>query len=208
MSISGMVFRLVLVSVILHSSLLAADGEANDPETIAVGVAQVDITPDYPVRLSGFGFRRTESEGVTQRIWAKALAVGSEKDGPAVLLAVDNKGLSLEICQEVSRRLARSIRLDPARLTVTSTHTHTAPMLAGVSPTLFSIPIPPEHQASIDRYTGELIDKMEQAAVAAVRAIRPARLSWAIGTSDFSRQSPHQRRPCGSRFACPVCAGS
>ena len=44
------------------------------PPTTRVGVAAVDITPDYPVRLSGFGFRRTESEGVTQRIWAKALA--------------------------------------------------------------------------------------------------------------------------------------
>src|SRR5437588_10352104 len=41
-----------------------------------VGVSRVDITPRYPVRLSGFGFRRTESEGVRQRIWASALAVG------------------------------------------------------------------------------------------------------------------------------------
>jgi hypothetical protein len=186
MSISKILFRLILAPTILHFSLHAADGVENEPQAIAVGVAQVDITPDYPVRLSGFGFRRTESEGVTQRIWAKALAVGSEKDGPAVLIAVENKGLSLEICQEVSRRLTRSIRLNPARLTVTSTHTHTAPMLTGVSPTLFSVPIPPEHQARIDQYTRELMDKMEQAAVAAVRDIRSARLSWAIGTSDLA----------------------
>src|SRR5438552_14542884 len=30
-------------------------------ENYAVGVAKVDVTPSYPVRLSGFGFRRTES---------------------------------------------------------------------------------------------------------------------------------------------------
>ena len=40
-----------------------------------VGVARVDITPDYAVRLSGYGNRRTESEGVEQHIWARALAI-------------------------------------------------------------------------------------------------------------------------------------
>ena len=50
---------------------------------VKLGVAQVDITPDYPVRLSGFGFRRTESEGITHRIWAKALAIDDQVNGPA-----------------------------------------------------------------------------------------------------------------------------
>ena len=29
-----------------------------------VGVAKVDITPDYPVRLTGYASRKTESQGV------------------------------------------------------------------------------------------------------------------------------------------------
>ena len=184
MKTSKTLFHRVFAALMVHFSLLAADAAEN--EMMAVGVAQVDITPEYPVRLSGFGFRRTESEGVTQRIWAKALAFGSEKDGPSVLISVDNKGLSLEICQEVSGRLTRSIGLKPAQLTVTSTHTHTGPMLTDVSPTLFSVPIPPEHQTNIDRYTRELIDKMEKVAVAAMKDIRPARLSWGIGESDLA----------------------
>jgi len=59
-------------------------------------------------------------------------------------------------------------------------------MLTGVSPTLFSVPIPPEHQTNIDRYTRQLIDKMEEVAVAAVKDIRPARISWGIGVSDLA----------------------
>ena len=31
---------------------------------LRIGVAARDITPDYPVRLNGFGFRRDESSGV------------------------------------------------------------------------------------------------------------------------------------------------
>src|SRR5436190_19113764 len=87
----------------------------------AVGVARVDITPRYPVRLSGFGFRRAESEGVTQRIWAKALAVGQE--GPAVLIAVDNLGVPARMVEEVARRLEKK-GVRPGRLAVTATHTH------------------------------------------------------------------------------------
>src|SRR5689334_14821161 len=74
-------------------------------DTYSVGVAQVDVTPTYPVRLSGFGFRRTESEGVTQKIWAKALAVGDRE--PAVLLTADNLGVPARIADEVASRLAK-----------------------------------------------------------------------------------------------------
>src|SRR5688572_9762435 len=138
---------------------IAADGDYR------AGVAAVDITPDYPVRLSGFGFRRAESEGVTQRIWAKALAVqavgtagdgaGAAGDGeasqPAVILTVDNLGVPDSMTRDLAARLREKAKLDPARLAMTSTHTHTAPMLTNVAPTLFGTPIPPEHQARIDR---------------------------------------------------------
>lgn len=151
-----------------------------------VGVAKVDITPDYPVRLNGFGFRRTESEGVTQPLWAKALAFADATDGPAILITTDNLCVPDEITQEIARRLRPKIGLQPERLSITATHTHTAPMLKDVAPTIFGTAIPPEHQEHIDRYTAEFIDKLEQAALAAVRDIRPSRVSWGIGRAGFA----------------------
>jgi hypothetical protein len=175
---------------------------------IPVGVASVDITPDYPVRLNGFGFRRTESEGVTQRIHAKALAFGDDKAGPVVLVTVDNLGLSLEIVGEVAARLHEKIGLNTNRFTATATHTHTAPMLNGVAPTLFGVPIPPEHQQHIDRYTRELIDKLEQVAMAAVKDIRPARLSWGIGSLGFSFNRRTKGGPVDHDFPAMVVRGA
>src|SRR5713101_8504515 len=71
-----------------------------EPQTYQVGVAKIDITPSYPIRLSGFGFRRTESEGVTQRIWAKAIAIeggggprGDDPRSPVILITVENLGV-------------------------------------------------------------------------------------------------------------------
>jgi hypothetical protein len=171
---------------------LLATGSAAPARDLPVGVARVDITPGYPVRLNGFGFRRKESEGVTQRIWAKALAIGDEEEGPAVLIAADTLGVPDELTLEMADRLARRIGMKRERLTITATHTHTAPMLREVSPTIFGTPIPPEHQANIDRYTREFTEKLEEVALAAVKDIRPSRLSWGIGTVKFAvnRRTP------------------
>src|SRR5215207_4980009 len=140
---------------------------AESAEPILVGAAQVDITPDYPVRLNGFGGRRTESEGVTQKIWAKALAFGDAELGPAVIITTDNLGVPESITQAVAERLAKT-GLKRERLSITASHSHTAPMLKDVSPTIFGTPIPPEHQANIDRYTREFTEKLEQVALAAI----------------------------------------
>ncbi len=161
---------------------------------LRVGVARVDITPDYPVRLSGFGFRRAESEGVTQRIWAKAIAFADGQNGPAILITTDNLGVPDAMTQEVANRLAPQIGLRRERLTITASHTHTAPMLRGVAPTLFGVPIPDEHQANIERYTREFTDNLEKVALAAVQDLRPARVGWGIGRVGFAK---NRRTPGG-----------
>ncbi|MFN0052477.1 MAG: neutral/alkaline non-lysosomal ceramidase N-terminal domain-containing protein, partial [Planctomycetales bacterium] len=176
--------RLMLVVAWLWS-IAATQAPAAPPE-YAVGVARLEITPDYPVRLSGFGFRRQESEGVRQALWAKALAIGADDEQPAILITIDNLGISDDVTRALAQRLQKRARIAPERLAVTATHTHTAPMLTGVVPTLFSVPIPPDHQAHIDRYTHELLDRLEQVAVAALADRQPARLEWGIGRAGFA----------------------
>ena len=174
------ILLILLVACIAVSSPALAASQG----TYDVGAAQIDITPMYPVRLSGFGFRRRESEGVTQRIWAKALAID---DGtPALLLTVDNLGIPARMVEEIAARLEKKTKLPRDRLAVTATHTHTAPMLTGVAPTLFGMPIAKEHQEHIDRYTAELTDKLEKVALAALADRKPARLSWGIGKIGFA----------------------
>ena len=162
------------------STLAAADGEP-----VQVGFARADITPEYPVRLSGFGFRRAESEGVRQRIWAKAMAIGSDDQGPVVMLAVDSLGVPDAMVRQLASKLqARGVARD--RVAVTATHTHSAPLLGGVLQTLFGEPIPPDHQAHIDRYTAELAANLEKVAIDALRNRQPARLFWGMGQVKFA----------------------
>src|SRR5438445_7532177 len=86
---------LFIGSVLIVFCLLAigAPAAAADQRTYDVGVAQVDITPAYPIRLCGYAVRTRESDGVEQKLCAKALAIGSDTDGPALLVTVDNCGV-------------------------------------------------------------------------------------------------------------------
>ncbi len=176
------VFQLLLWSLLLPaptSCITATTG-------FKAGISRIDITPDYPIRLNGFGGRRTESEGISQRIWAKALALEDPANGPAILIAIDNLGVPDYIHTELSKRLGTAIGLKPERLCLTATHTHTAPLLTNFTPTIFSVAIPPEHLLPIERYTTELILAMEKVALEAWKARRDAVLSTRVGQVTFA----------------------
>jgi hypothetical protein len=154
---------------------------------VPVGAAKVDVTPDYPVRLPGYASRTTESEGVLQRLWAKALVIGNDDgDGPAVMLTIDNCGVPDNVTKEVAARLKARAGIQRRRLVICSSHTHTAPWLEGFLPLHYVEPIPSDHQDRIRRYTRQVTDWLEQVALQALASRRPGRLAWAEGHVDFA----------------------
>jgi len=165
--------------------LLPLAGFAADT-LIPAGAASRDITPDYPVRLSGYGSRRAPNTGISQHIFAKALALGSDTEGPAILVTVDNVGVPASMRAEVLRRLTQNTKATDARFAICSSHTHCAPMLIGVLPNIFGLDIPAEHLPAIERYTRELTDNIETVARAALADRKPASLAWGIGKVGFA----------------------
>ncbi len=176
---------LFLITVAAALSPPACIG-ADAVREFAIGVARVDITPDYPIRLNGFGFRRDESTEVTQRIWAKALAIGSDEEGPLLLLSIDSLGVPLSLVDEVADRLANKASIRRERVALVFSHSHTTPKVNGAADTIFSSPIPPDQQQRIDRYTRELTDRIEQAALVALANRQPATLHWGVGNVGFA----------------------
>ena len=177
--------RILLLLAFSSLQIFAAAPESA-PRPRAVGAARVDITPTFPVRLSGYGGRRTVHEAVEQKIWAKALVIGSDADGPALLLTVDNCGVPASVRTAVLRRLAPKTKITDERLAICSSHTHSAPALTGLLANIFSADISAEDQAGIDRYTRELIDKLERVALDALAARQPAHLGWTVGKVGFA----------------------
>jgi hypothetical protein len=165
----------------------ASAGWAAADETIPIGTAKVDITPDSPIRLTGYASRKTESEGVAQRLWAKAIAIGADEgEGPAVLMMVENCGICTPIRNEVAARLKAKAGVASERFVVCSTHIHSGPWVPTFARALLSEALPAEHAAHMDQYARQLVDKMEQAAMAALAARQPGRLSFAQGEARFA----------------------
>jgi putative membrane-bound dehydrogenase-like protein len=171
------------IVIIVLVGFVAVASAAPAEKSVSVGVAKVDITPDYPVRMTGYAVRKTEATNAAQHIWAKALAIGDKE--PALYLTVDNCGVPGTLVDDVARRL-RGEGVLPERITVCSSHTHSAPMVNGFAPNIFATNVPPEHQARLDRYTKELADKLEQVARAALKDRKPGHLAWSRGEARFA----------------------
>jgi putative membrane-bound dehydrogenase-like protein len=182
--------RIVLMLLLLNSS------ESIQAQTlIPVGVAATDITPDYRTRLSGYYARKTESTGVALKIWAKAMAFGTDKGGASVLIAIDNLGVPDAMVARLAERLQRRAGLAREGLVVAASHTHSAPILAGVAPHIFGRAFNAEEQATIDRYTREVEDRLEAVALAALADRRPAAVAWGKGTVGFASNRRTQGGP-------------
>jgi Neutral/alkaline non-lysosomal ceramidase, N-terminal len=174
---------LILLPALAHESATAAD---HSP-LIPVGVAKIDITPNEPIRLVGYGGRKTEAKSVASKIWAKALAFGGDEQKPSVLITAELIGVSASLVEEVAERLKKKTGLERANLAVCATHTHTGPAIAGMLlETHFGDKVPQAQKDRIERYTARLLDRLEQVALDALKNRQPSRLAWSEGSVGFA----------------------
>ena len=157
-----------------------------------VGAARADITPDYAIRLTGYAARKSESVSAAQRIYAKALAIGSDRQKPAILITVDNCGVPLNVHDAVVAHLKAERHIDPERVAICSTHTHCAPWLNGFAPNIFGGPIPEDQARRVARYTEQVVQAIIKVALSALDDRRSAILKWGQGRAGFAanRRTP------------------
>lgn len=171
---------LILVSLCFVASAQGAD-------EYHVGLAKVEITPSYPIRLSGYNNRTEEVGEVAQSLWAKGLAIREAQDAqPVVLLTVDSLGISADMTEQVAARLKAKHGLPRERFGICSSHTHSAPALPRTAPLILAPPTPPEHLQTCERYAAELVDLLTQTADKALADLRPARVTHAVGKATFA----------------------
>ncbi len=162
-------------------SLLASEAP------VLVGVARVDVTPELPIRLSGYQSRPAESTQVVAPLHARALAIGTDAEGPVVIVAAEVIAVTAALSDAVVAGVrAKYPAIPRERIAVCATHQHTGPAIAGAIPFMFSRDLPPEEIARIEKFTVRLRDQMIVAALAALADRRPAQLSWAQGRAEFA----------------------
>ena len=176
------VVRTFIVSVVVFTFSSCEAVKAEDGWT-RVGAAKVDITPEHPVLLAGYGSRPGEHVDVDQRIWSRALAIGDED--PVVLVAVDNCGVPAHVTAAVVEKLQEEYDAAGGRVVISSTHTHNAPTLTGYAPVVWGERATEDQVGRVDRYTQWLTQKIVQVASESLKNRRDARLAWGQGRVRF-----------------------
>ncbi|MFO0942591.1 MAG: neutral/alkaline non-lysosomal ceramidase N-terminal domain-containing protein [Pirellulales bacterium] len=186
MNISGNVL-LILVGISL--SFLMSTCRASSPiqdSSFQFGMAQADITPNYPILLNGFLSRQQEAPGTRQKIWAKAISLRASNGKPIVLLTVDTLGIPAEIRSKVAAAI-EPLGVDNSALAITATHTHSAPIIVGCAPNILGRDFTAEEQQHIQRYTEEFTAKLIDVAKQSLQSTQPVSLSWAVGKVEFAK---------------------
>jgi neutral ceramidase len=119
------------VCLFVGAACLTAIVNGQNPASWKAGAAAIDITPDGPVWMAGYARRDKPSEGVAQRIYAKALAIDDNANGRMVIVTLDLIGVPRELRDGVERRVHQQYGLSPGSILLNASHTHSGPAPSG-----------------------------------------------------------------------------
>lgn len=148
------------------------------------GVARVNITPEKPIYLTGYASRNRPSEGKTQDLWAKALAVQDGRGGRVVIVITDIIGLPRAISDVIAARVMKEHRLERSQLVLNSSHTHTGPLIRSNLEIMFTLK--PEESVVVREYADRLTDQLVDLVGRALRDLVPVNLSLGNGKGAFA----------------------
>ncbi len=153
--------------------------------SLHVGWAQVDITPDRPVVLIGQMHKRI-STGVRDPLTATALALETRGEGgageQAIMVSCDVI-FTRKAIQERLRTLIKHeiVDFDTEKLFLNATHTHTAPgFIDGTFKGLYDVS-KDKGVMKAGEYAEFFLERVAQCVVKAWKSRKPGGMSWALG---------------------------
>jgi len=151
---------------------------------LKAGLAKVDITPRGPIWMSGYAARTHPSEGVLNRLCAKALAIESSSGGRIVIVSTDLIGIPRDLSDEIAAKLKKQFGLNRSQLLINASHTHTGPI---VWPNLRNLAVLPagEQEKLID-YRNVLANALVSVAGSALKDLSLATMEFGEGAAGFA----------------------
>ncbi len=126
-------------------------------------------------------------------IYAKALALEDSRKNRLVIVTTDLLGFTRALSEPIARKLEQRFKLRRDEVLLTSSHTHTAPVVREYM--VFAYGLTPEQEAAIERYSRMLEDRVVEAVRRALKDMAPAQLSFGRGDAGFGVN----RRVAGSK---------
>jgi hypothetical protein len=166
-------------------TLLAAGLPAQDPAgEIKAGFARRDITPADPIWLSGYAARNRPSERIDAPLLVQAAAFADAAGERFVLVALDNCEVNRAFTAPVLEALEKETGLAPGAVIIVSSHTHSAPCLAGVLPSMFRFQA--AEREKVEAYSARVREALAAVVHDALAGLAPARLHHGRGAAGFA----------------------
>jgi Neutral/alkaline non-lysosomal ceramidase, N-terminal len=170
------------VLVAITVLVIGFDAAAGEPEW-KVGFAQIKITPEQPMLMSGYAGRTKPFEKVGQDLYAKALVLEDREGRRGVIITSDLLGFPAAVAEPICERLAKKVGLKREQILLNSAHTHAGPQLGLKAPQKETAGAT-EGLRTVE-YTRQLQDKVVDVVTQAAANLQPARLSWGSGVVHF-----------------------
>jgi hypothetical protein len=163
----------------------------NISDTLYAGTARINITSSGNCLLDGFAGRDHGCEGVHDNLYVTALALsGHGKE--IVIIGVDILALNNEQMDKIWMLADKRLNLKPDQLFINCSHTHAGPE---VRPSFNHETCAPGEVGKPDpTYIDELIEKIIHSADKALKNLKPAEASWALGETfiGINRRAPNK----------------
>ena len=132
--------------------------------------------------------------GTMHDLWAKALVLEDENGEQAVLITTDLLEFPKKLSDQIRDNLEAEFNLSRAQIILSSSHTHSAPVLSGA---LYDIyPLDSEQLEKIDQYSAKLADQIVELVGKAISSMQPAQLYSQNGVVRF--QVNRRNNPAGT----------
>lgn len=161
--------------------LLTANATAGE---LFVGAASVDITPTGPTAIAGQTWLRVSGK-IETPLTANVLALESrDGDKPvdaAIAISCDVLFASSAVLDAVRREVKKKLpNLDVTKIFLSSTHTHTAPLLASGECSQW-YQVPKQGVVQVADYHAFLVRRVADAVVSAWNGRTPGSVAWGLG---------------------------
>jgi neutral ceramidase len=176
-----MLTRLFIVMLIAGCALQDVGAVENQWQA---GVAKVNISPELPIWLSGYGGRNKPAATKHDELWAKALVLEDADGHRAVLVTMDLVGMPRDISLEVCKQIEDRYKMPRAAIALCVSHTHSGPVVRGNLMAMYALD--DDQSRRIKEYRTKLIDLLVKVVGDAFDTTRPAKLSWGIGEAGFA----------------------
>ncbi len=176
--------------VFLLSAIVAVNcqlGYAADA-TLKIGFGKQEVTPEQPLRLSGYGTRERPFESVADKLYCRAMVLSNTlNDADAmVLVSIDSIAVTAELTGTIARAMEQKFSIPRSQLVICSTHSHAAPHVHAGLQNLFRVPLTSEEKTAIQQNTDRMISRIEVAIVDAMNDRQPGKLEIGEGQAAFA----------------------